>query len=144
MKYGVSARIRGRHSSPWHFETTRFPAYNEGIVPALRATGYEPFRVDFADDPGKIDDRIMGEIRRSGLVIADFTHHRGGVYFEAGVAIGRAIPVIWCCHEDHFKDLHFDTRQYNHVGWRTPDQLRASIENRIRANFPTRSAVINE
>lgn len=36
----------------------------------------------------KIDDEIIGEIRRSAFIVADFTGHRGGVYFEAGFAMG--------------------------------------------------------
>lgn len=123
------------------FREDTLPAYVEGIAPALKATGYEPFRVDLVEHPGKIDDRIMSEIRRSGLLVADFTHHRGGVYFEAGVAVGRGIPVIWSCRKDHFAELHFDTRQYNHIEWSTPTELRVAIENRIRANFPVRPSV---
>ncbi len=34
------------------------------------------------------------------FMIADFTGHRGGVYFEAGFAHGLGIPVIWTCRED--------------------------------------------
>jgi len=45
----------------------------------------------------KICDKIVSEIRKSRLLVADFTDNRGGVYFEAGFAMGLSIPVIWMC-----------------------------------------------
>jgi hypothetical protein len=82
------------------------PAYEEGIRPALVECGYvPPFRVDDAEheeiwktsaEDGrrqqKIDDRILGEIRRSRFLVADFTGQRPSVYFEAGFAEGLGIP----------------------------------------------------
>jgi len=60
----------------------------------------------------KIDDLIVAEIRKSGLVVADFTGDRGGVYFEAGYARGLGLPVIWPCRKDWLEKLHFDTEHY--------------------------------
>ena len=42
-----------------------------------------------------------GRPRHGGLVVADFTGHRGGVYFEAGFARGLGIPVVWTCHKEY-------------------------------------------
>jgi nucleoside 2-deoxyribosyltransferase len=111
-------------------------AWTHGIKPALSATGYLPIRLDFVEHNERIDDRIIAEIRRSGLVVADFTGDRGGVYFEAGFALGLGIPVIWSCREDHVEKLHFDTRQYNYIAWSNPDDLREKLELRIRATIP--------
>jgi hypothetical protein len=76
------------------FDPALRSAYEEGIKLALEQTGYVPLRVDDAQFNEKIDDRIIADIRKSGLVIADFTQHKGGVYFEAGFALGLGIPVI--------------------------------------------------
>ena len=54
-------------------------------------------------------------------------------YYEAGFAAGLSIPVIWTCHQDLVDDLHFDTRQYNHITWSTPDEPRSKLEARIGA-----------
>lgn len=86
---------------------------------AISDAGYEPMRIDRREHNGKIDDQIIVEIKKSKFVVCDFTGHRGGVYFEAGFAMGLGKPVIWCCKEDYFNDLHFDTRQYNHIKWET-------------------------
>ena len=72
-------------------------ALTEGIMPALKESGFRPVRVDLLEHNEKIDDKIIAEINISGLLIADFTGNRGGVYFEAGYALGRGITVIWTC-----------------------------------------------
>jgi nucleoside 2-deoxyribosyltransferase len=113
--------------------------FAEGIAPALVATGYEPFRVDMRPHNEKIDDRIVAEIRQSGLVVADFTQHKGGAYWEAGFAQGLGIPVIRTCRRDDLARLYFDTRQYLHIDWSTHAELRERLELHIRATIPGRA-----
>jgi DNA-binding PadR family transcriptional regulator len=118
-------------------ETTE--AYVTGIVPALTESGYKAMRIDKKDHNNKIDDEIIAEIRRSRFVVADFTCEpekaRGGVYFEAGFALGLNIPVIWTCKDSSLKDVHFDTRQYAHITWKDPIDLYTQLKNRIGATI---------
>ena len=111
--------------------------YEEGIERAIKNTGYKPMRIDKKPNVNKIDDEIIAEIRRSRFLIADFTHGqdgaRGGVYYEAGFAHGLGIPVIFSCRKDIIDKLHFDTRQYYHIVWENPEQLRDGLEKRILA-----------
>jgi hypothetical protein len=116
-------------------------AWLEGIRPALRDCGYQPFRADHKEHNDRIDDVIMAELRRSGLVVADFTNHAGGVYFEAGYGMGRGTPVIWTIRADALSGIHFDTRQYNHIVWETPADLRAKLRARIMATLPVYPAL---
>ncbi len=113
--------------------------YERGIGPAVEAAGYKPLRIDQKPDANKIDDEIIAEIRRSRFVVADFTHGeggaRGGVYYEAGFAYGLKIPVIFTCREDMFDKIHFDTRQYNHIGWKIPEDLVEPLKQRILARI---------
>lgn len=109
--------------------------YEAGIAPAFDNTGMRPLRIDRKDHNNKIDDEIIAEIQRSRFIVADFTGHRGGVYFEAGYAMGRRIPVIWTCREDNIKDLHFDIRQYNMIDWVDAQDLKTRLHQRIRATI---------
>ena len=113
--------------------------YELGIGPAIEAAGYKPLRIDQKPDANKIDDEIVAEIRRSRFVVADCTHGeggaRGGVYYEAGFAYGLKIPVIFTCREDMFDKIHFDTRQYNHIGWTKPVDLVEPLKQRILARI---------
>jgi hypothetical protein len=90
---------------------------SEQIHRAITDAGFSPIRIDNHPSNNKICDEIIAEIRKSKFVVCDFTGQRGGVYFEAGYAMGLGLPVIWLCRKDYFKDLHFDTRQYNHIEW---------------------------
>ena len=109
--------------------------YVEGFKHGIREAGYEPFRIDGKEHTNKIDDEIIAEIRSSAFVVADFTGHRGGVYFEAGFALGLNLPVIWTCREDHMEDLHFDIRQYNVIDWTDASDLAKRLEKRILATI---------
>lgn len=119
------------------FDQSMADAYTYGIEPAVVERGYRSVRIDKKEHINKIDDEIIGEIRRSKFLISDFTSApgcpRGGVYFEAGFAFGLNKPVIWTCRKDLIGEVHFDTRQYNHIVWSTPDELRTALSNRIGA-----------
>ena len=116
------------------FDPEMDPAWLNGFKPGIEDSEvFVALRIDKKEHNNKIDDEIIAEIRRSGLVVADFTGDRGGVYFEAGFAQGIGVPVIWTCREDHFAKVHFDTRQYSHIVWKEPEDLRGALRNRIAA-----------
>jgi hypothetical protein len=115
------------------------PAFQQGFEPALLATGYQPLRVDLIQHNDKIDDRIIAEIRKCGLLVADFTGQRQNVYFEAGFALGLGRRVIWTCREGDVRKLHFDIRQYNFLPWRDPAHLREILQARIEATISARA-----
>lgn len=120
----------------WLDESTE-EAWEKGIRPAINNASYEPVRIDQKEYANKIDDEIIAEIRRSRFLVADFTHGengvRGSVYYETGFAHGLDIPVIFSCRSDLINEIHFDTRQYNHIAWKTPEELREALEKRISA-----------
>jgi nucleoside 2-deoxyribosyltransferase len=107
------------------------------IDSAIRSAGYEPQRIDQKQHINKIDDEIVASIRRSKFVVADFTGQRGGVYFEAGLAMGLGLPVVWLCRKDEVSQIHFDTRQYNCILWEADklDELTKALKNRIEATI---------
>lgn len=116
------------------FDDCMTEAFLEGIKPLEESAGYSMLRVDQTEFNGKICDQILAEIRKSRFVIADVTGHRQAVYFEAGFAMGLGIPVIWSCRKDALsKCENFDTRQYNHIVWETPDELCIKLAARIGA-----------
>ncbi|KLU67832.1 nucleoside 2-deoxyribosyltransferase [Desulfosporosinus acididurans] len=117
------------------FDPSLITVYENSIAKAISDNGYNPIRVDYEEHIEQISDRIIADIRRCKYVVADFTFNRGGVYYEAGFAIGLGKPVIWTCREDHVKDLHFDTRQYNHIVWVTENDLYDKLDTRIKAIF---------
>ena len=106
---------------------------DKGLIAAIEGAGYDAMVISNKEHANKIDDEIIAEIRRSAFLVADFTGHRGGVYFEAGFAMGLGLQVIWTCRHDEIKNLHFDIRQYNCIAWKDENDLAKQLKNRIEA-----------
>jgi nucleoside 2-deoxyribosyltransferase len=140
----------------WFHDDLR-DAYVSGYEPALRACGYNPYRVDLAPHNNKIDDEIVANIRKSALLVADLTGCRPNVFYEAGLAYGLGKHVLYTCHQTHVghflrcapsgpmpagesaswfdqvSDHAFDVRQFLVMGWTTPTDLAKALEGRIRS-----------
>ena len=119
------------------FDPSMDDVWSKGFESAIADAGYKAMRIDWKPHNNKIDDEIIAEIRRSRLLVADFTHGkdgaRGGVYYEAGFAHGLGIPVVFTARKDMETVIHFDTRQFNHIFWETPEDLWEKLSNRISA-----------
>ena len=127
---------------------------------AKKAGGYIAEPINDKDYNGNINDAIIGEIRSSKFLIADFTGNRGGVYYEAGFAHGFNIPVIYTCSEDwwnkeinmkveaelenkktetvtikEIREVHFDVEHYNFIIWKDGADLYTKLLNRIKATI---------
>ena len=122
----------------------------EGILNAIEAAGYVPRIINSKEYVGPIVDEILSEIRAARFVVVDYTcgsvidekgkdqyQVRGGVYWEAGFAMGLGLPVISTIRADLLdakkNAIHFDVAQYNHINWSEPSELRERVENRIGA-----------
>jgi hypothetical protein len=132
----AGAGIPGRVFIAMSFDASLDEVYEHGIKAAVEGDcQMTPIRVDKVHYTEKICDRILAEIRRSQFMVADFTDHKAGVYFEAGFALGLGRLVIWTCREDAIKDAHFDTRQYPHLVWKDAADFREKLAERIQALF---------
>ena len=136
LSTGAPSRSNIGFCAMW-FDPGLTTVYLSAIEPAIRQAGYEPVRIDRVEHLNKIDDEIVAAIRQSKFVIADLTGSRGGVYFEAGLAFGLGLKVIYTVRSDSFHEIHFDTRQYNCLGWNLNDLpgFRDALQFRIEANL---------
>lgn len=119
------------------FDRELNPLWENAIEPAILGARYEPKRIDRHEHNNRIDDEIIAMVRRSRFVVADLTGQRGGVYFEAGLALGLGLPVVWTCRQDQLDQVHFDSRQYNFVTWQVDNlaDFRGRLQNRIEATI---------
>lgn len=142
------------------FDDSMLSVFREFISKAVIDTGHDPFIISMKEHNDDINHHIIAEIRNSKFMIADFTGHRGGVYFEAGFAYGLGLPVIWTCRKDWFKNnisnqvealttegekviiiqeenrnIHFDLEHYNFIIWENGEDLYDKLYNRIRATI---------
>ncbi len=130
------AGIRNQAFIAMWFDKTTEEIFTQGIQPAVESDNIiKAVRVDFVEHNNKICDQIIAEIKKSKYLVADFSGNRGGVYFEAGFAQGLGIPVIWVVQEQWVKELHFDTRQYNHIVYSDYTDLFKKLKARIDATI---------
>jgi hypothetical protein len=109
--------------------------WSTAFAPAIKRASFDP---KLANDPQhneQIDAHIIAELKQCRFVIADVTFAAAGVYFEAGYALGMRRPVIWTCRRDRKADMHFDTRQYNHILWDDAADLSNELYYRIVATI---------
>jgi nucleoside 2-deoxyribosyltransferase len=115
------------------------PLYEKAIHPGIYNAGYDPVRIDRQEHNNRIDDEIIASIRKSRFVVADLSMHRGGIYFEAGYALGLGLPVVWTVEQTALdqNEVHFDNRQYNFLVWNDGeyDDLARRLTNRIEATI---------
>jgi nucleoside 2-deoxyribosyltransferase len=109
------------------------PIWENALKEAITEAGYKAYRIDAEPHIDRIDAKIVTEIKNSRFLVADVTQQKHGVYFEAGYALGLGLPVIWCVRKDDLENVHFDTRQYNHIVWESEEQLREQLYNVICA-----------
>lgn len=120
----------------WFDESVK-SVWTEAIEPAITNAGYVAKRIDTHQHNNRIDDEIIAMIRKSKFVVADFTGQRGGVYFEAGLALGLGLQVVWTCKHEDLGKVHFDNRQYSFVTWEEGklDEFKVRLQNRIEATI---------
>jgi len=115
------------------FSESMLSAWKEGFRPAIIEAGFKPYRIDAEPHVDRIDVKIVTEIKNSRFLVADVTEQKQGVYFEAGYAIGLEIPVIWAVRNDELQKVHFDTRQYRHIVWKSESDLKTQLYDFICA-----------
>ncbi|NOR57660.1 MAG: hypothetical protein GQ474_03970 [Sulfurimonas sp.] len=118
----------------FNFQDELNDIFNVHLNKAIEDNGFNYVVVnqDNVEHNKSINDEIIVKLKSSRIVIADFTHHRNSVYFEAGFAMGMNIPIIWTCQDGHDKELSFDTRQFPHIIWKDKDDLVKQVIDRIR------------
>ena len=110
------------------FQENLFEIYSGGFQVGVIGAGYDPIRMDKLEHINRIDDEIIRQINGSKFLVADFTGHRSGVYFEAGYAMGKGLPIFWTCRKSDMNELHFDIRQFNCIDWESPEDLSTRLK----------------
>ncbi|MCH8041229.1 MAG: hypothetical protein IH977_12950 [Nitrospinae bacterium] len=116
------------------------------IVPALKACGLDPKRVDKHNKGGLLKSEIIGFIESADIIIADLTNERPNCYLEVGYTMGidKFSNLVLTARDDHNQNspsykhrgpkVHFDLSGYDILFW-DPNHLdifRDELEKRIR------------
>lgn len=116
------------------FDPQMQPVYDDAIKPAVESHGLKCVRVDEISGTGNIVRRIIENICRARVVIADLTGKNANVFYELGIAhsLGNNVIVL---AQDIGKDVPFDVKNYKVIPysmtWRGDKVLRDQIQEAI-------------
>lgn len=108
----------------------------EAISEVVKDCGYTPCHLGLPPHSlhnENICNKIIGEIKRSKFVIADFTLDRPNVYWEAGFAKGLGREVIHTVREDWKDKIAFDIKQTKFIEWPSLEELKRQLKEYIQA-----------
>lgn len=125
--------------------------YDNAIVPAIKACGFEPKRIDKHNEGGLLKSEIVNFIESSDIIVADLTNERPNCYLEVGYAMGldKFRNLIMTSREDHNQDspnykkdgpkIHFDLQGYDILFWEEDnlDKFKEDLEKRIKRRLAT-------
>ncbi len=109
------------------------PALRDKIKLCIEDSGFNAIIVDEVEHNDGIMDKVIASINQSKFVIAELSHHKRGVYYEAGYAKGLGLQVIHVVSRADLKDCHFDVMHLNLIVWDDLEDLYKKLSNRIIA-----------
>ncbi len=90
-------------------------------------------RVDLVEGDYEISQKIMGEIDKADIVIADFTLSSRNVYFELGYARGLERRIIQTARKG--TQMEFDVRNWRTIFYRNATELEAKLLPELQTAF---------
>jgi hypothetical protein len=115
------------------------------IRPVLDSHGIAHVVVNRRESNDDLNNQIIELLDRCDFCIVDLTYARPSVYFEAGYAQKRGIPVIYTVRKDHVgktavhdqRRVHFDRAMKPLIVWSKPTDkdFPKRLDRRLRATF---------
>ena len=102
--------------------------YFEAMQRAKEATKLpiDLVRIDLVEGDYEISQKIMDEIDKSDVVLADFTLSPANVYFELGYARGRKRRIIQTARKG--TTLEFDARNWRTIFYKNATELEKALK----------------
>ena len=96
-------------------------AYEQVIKPILKKAGLRCVRIDQEHVSNHVMHKVLREISRARVVIADMTHERQNCYYEAGFAHALGKNVILTVKKG--ARIHFDLNGAQFLVWESEAKL---------------------
>ncbi|WP_169081637.1 hypothetical protein [Paenibacillus sp. PL91] len=102
----------------------------ENIFPRVEQCGYLP-RLFVQSDQDNREHHSISNISDSKLIIADLTNQSAEVYFAAGYALGKNIPIIWTVSRSGVDDQLVQAHPIRPFVWDTTEELASMLQQRL-------------
>jgi len=112
--------------------------FDQVLVPAIKGTQLEPYRVDRDPRVSIPIDEIENAIRGSAICLADITEDNPNVWFELGYAIAARKDVVLICSALRQTKFPFDVQHRTIITYSVEspgdfETLRKKVTERIKA-----------
>lgn len=112
--------------------------YEDTFMPAIKAAGLEPYRVDRDPSAAVPIQDIESGIRESAVCLADISLDNPNVWFELGFAFASFKQVVMVCSDERKTKFPFDVQhrsiiKYTSGSRRDFDSLEKSITAKLQA-----------
>ena len=115
---------------PMTTEDAQLEDIHEAIKNAAQDAGLTAERIDEQISNERITDRILKAIVDADYMVADLTHSRPNVYWEAGFAHGQEKTPIYIARDG--TELEFDVRDYPVIFYKNATRLRRDLAERLQ------------
>lgn len=100
------------------------------LLPKIEQCGYLPRLLTHTNTPHG-EKYSMDLIADCKLIIADLTGQSPEVYFTAGYALGKNIPVIWTVNSSDADNLCVQIQEIRPLVWNSADDLAVILQQRL-------------
>jgi hypothetical protein len=112
--------------------------YDDILIPAIKAAGLTPYRVDRDPAVSIPIDKIEDEIRRSDICLADISANNPNVWFELGYAFAAGKEVVMVSEFGSQPKFPFDIQHRSVTQYKTDapsdfEELKNTIIRRLKA-----------
>jgi len=112
--------------------------YEDVFIPAIKAAGMEPYRVDRDPSVAIPIENIEDGIRQADACLADISTMNPNVWFELGYAIAAGKDVVLVCSFDPNRRFPFDVQHRSIITYRVEsardfEELNNKITSKLKA-----------
>lgn len=100
--------------------------WQEKLLPKIEQYGYLPRLIAYSSETYSLES-----VADSKLIIADITGQSPEVYYTAGYALGRGIPVIWAVKSCDANNLRVHLQEIRPLVWDTAEDLVVLLQQKL-------------
>jgi hypothetical protein len=104
--------------------------WQESIFPKMEQCGYLP-RLFVQSEQEDRENHSISTLSDSKLIIADLTDQSAEVYFAAGYALGKNIPLIWTVRRGSMNEQLVQAHPIRPFVWDTTEELAEMLQQRL-------------